>query len=304
MKYLPPLKTLPVFLSVCRHLNFTKAARELCITHSAVSQNIQNLESYLGKCLLQRTTRQMHLTAEGERYRQAIEEGMRLIEQATERELRSQRQVALNAMPTLALKWLIPRLPELTALYPDIDLRLSTHSTLGVDLQRDNLDLAISYGERDNWPDYVVYPWSEDHLVLVGQPAKYRDTLDLRGALAQQNTIWVKDPFRAKDWELWCQSMGVALPETKVRNYFQNSVQAIQAAIAGIGVLVTHRIFVLDELKAGLLVELCPETLLSSSSYYLLCRKERVRHPGVRQVIEWLLQQTASGINEPDPPAA
>lgn len=289
MKHLPPLKTLPVFLSVCRHLNFTRAAEELFITHSAVSQSIQNLETFLGKRLLQRSTRQMHLTIEGERYRQVIEEGMRLIEQATERELQSKHQVALNVMPTLALKWLIPRLPELEQAAPKVNIRLSTNSTIGIDLQRDNLDLAISYGQPNDWPDYDVFPWSDDQLVLVGQPNMLRDASNLEAFLKLQKVIWINDSFRALDWEHWCQGSGVSPPKKNQRRHFQNSAQAIQATIAGLGVLVTHRIFVMDELEAGLLVELSPKCVQSEKSYYVLCRKDREHHPGVQQVIQWLL---------------
>ncbi len=288
MKHIPPLKSLPVFLSVCEHLNFSKAANELCVTHSAVSQSIQNLESYLGKRLFHRTTRQMTLTEDGKRYQRAIQEGINIIEQATLRELTSQQQISISIIPSLGLKWLIPRMPALQEKYPDIDLRFSTHSTLALELLPHNLDIAICYGEGNEWPEYNVVPWNEDRLVLVGSPAKKPLPDDLNNYFAEQPTIWVDRSLRDADWTHWCQSLGVDVPNNTKRRYFQSSVQAIEAAIAGLGVFVTHRMFVNDEIKAGLLAELTPHSVLSRCSYFIVSKKESQNRPEVQNVIAWL----------------
>lgn len=292
MRDLPPLKTLPVFLSVCQHLNFTKAAEELCITHSAVSQNIQNLESFLGKKLINRTTRHMELTAEGERYRQSIEEGMNLIVRATQREMQSDKQVYLNSIPTLALKWLIPRLPKFTTAYPDIELRMSAISLSDFDIDADNLDLAIGYGSSpDWWPDSVAKEWCQDQLLLVGQPSVLEKYHSIEEVLENETQIWVKDRYRSSDWKQWSEAKNLTLDAKSKKQVFENSTQAIQAAIAGVGIFVTHNIFVTEELSSGLLKNLAEPAVTIDSWYYILCRPDKIRSKNVKTVIDWLMEE-------------
>ncbi|CAH0537663.1 LysR substrate-binding domain-containing protein [Vibrio marisflavi] len=294
MRDLPPLKTLPVFLSVCHHLNFTKAAEELCITHSAVSQNIQNLESFLGKKLINRTTRHMELTAEGERYRQSIEEGMNLIVRATQREMQSDKQVYLNSIPTLALKWLIPRLPNFTTAHPDIELRLSAISLSDFDIDADNLDLAIGYGNSpDWWPDSVAKEWCQDQLLLVGRPSVLEKYQSIEEILQNETQIWVKDRYRSSDWKQWADAKNLPLGSKAKKQVFENSTQAIQAAIAGVGIFVTHNIFVTDELSSGLLKNLAEPAITIDSWYYILCRPDKVRSKNVKTVIDWLMEEVS-----------
>ena len=292
MRDLPPLRTLPVFLSVCRHLNFTKAAEELYITHSAVSQNIHNLESFLGKKLIKRTTRTMSLTAEGERYRHSIEEGMNIIALATQRELQADNQVCINAIPTLALKWLIPRLPAFTKAFPDIELKLSAISIADFDIESDNLDIAIGYGTSpDWWPDSVAKQWCQDQLLLVGQPALLEKYGSIEEILANETQIWISNRYRASDWKQWTTAKQLPLPDDQKKQFFESSTQAIQAAIAGVGIFVTHGIFVLDEIASGQLAELASPAVDIDSYYYLVYQPEKLVNDNVQTVVQWLMEQ-------------
>ena len=126
---MPPLKALPAFIAVAKHLNFTKAADELYVTHSAISQSIRNLEDFLGVKLFNRTpNKQTMLTIQGERYFAEIHKAMNAIVAATERELgiTTSKRLTVNVLMTLTMHWLIPRIPVFQVNHPNIDLRLST----------------------------------------------------------------------------------------------------------------------------------------------------------------------------------
>ncbi|WP_429235982.1 LysR substrate-binding domain-containing protein [Aeromonas salmonicida] len=289
MKPLPPLKCLPVFVSVCRHLNFTRAANELCLTHSAVSQSIKSLETFFGKKLIERTTRQMQLTDAGERLFLAVDDALTIISRASERELQSDGQVAINVLPTLALKWLIPKLPRFKQLQPEIDLRLSTQTFTDSRALQNNIDLALVYGVAPQWPGLVIRPVGQDYLVLVGAPVLGKRPLtDL---LANESQIRVSDPLRDYDWLNWLQASGDNLRLNVNSINFQSSVQAIQAAIAGLGIFVTHRLFIAEELKNGLLQDLGSQQVETESGYYLIAQEKSWARREVQLCATWLQEQ-------------
>lgn len=303
---LPPLKTLPVFLCVCRHLNLSEAARELCLTHSAISQSIKQLEQFLQRPLFIRGPRQLQLTESGQRYRLEIERGLALVQQATERELCHDQQVSVNIVETLVMQWLIPRLPDLRQLHPDIDLRLSSQLLNWPGFSQSTLDLAIVYEPQKevagqaraghnlapplNWPAAQATPLCRDELVVVCAPGKNGHGITQR--LAQETRICVNHPMRANDWLQWAQARDCPLGPKQIQ--LHNSSQAIQAAIAGLGLFVTHRIFILAELENGLLELLEPEGVYTDWGYYLITQPDRRRTVPVLQCIDWLTQQARS----------
>src|ERR1700760_2892458 len=113
---LPPLNALRAFEAAARHLNFSRAADELSVTPGAVSQQIQNLEDYVGAALFKRTPKGLLLT-----------------------------DAAQTALPSFAAKWLVPRLKRFEEAYPQIDVWLSADMDI-VDFAAGEIDLAIRYG--------------------------------------------------------------------------------------------------------------------------------------------------------------
>lgn len=236
----------------------------------------------------------MELTAEGERYRQSIEEGMKLVVRATQREMQSDKLVYLNSIPTLALKWLIPRLPNFTTAYPDIELRLSAISLYDFDIDVDNLDLAIGYGNSpDWWPDSVAHEWCQDQILLVGRPSILEKYQSIEEILQNETQIWGKDRYRSSFWKQWAEAKNLPLDSKAKKQVFENSTQAIQAAIAGVGIFVTHNIFVANELSSGLLKNLAEPAITIDSWYYILCRSDKVHNKNVKTVIDWLMEEVS-----------
>jgi len=126
---LPPLKALPVFEAVARLESFSLAAEELAITQSAVSHQIKQLETYLGERLFWRSGRRVTLTDEGRQYFDAIGSALLQIERASEQLLgRESSRLRLSVFSSFAVRWLVPRLPDLQRLYPQLELSLEMSS--------------------------------------------------------------------------------------------------------------------------------------------------------------------------------
>src|SRR5690606_15745880 len=148
VRRIPNLALLKTFESAARLESFTLAALELHVTQSAVSHQVRKLEEYFGRALFIRQNRRVQLTAEGRRLLESLSRVFDVIETAcAEVTLAPQAQVlALHCSPSLASKWLSPRLPDFMQAHPDIIIRL-TSGAEPIDLTRAReLDLVISYG--------------------------------------------------------------------------------------------------------------------------------------------------------------
>jgi LysR family transcriptional regulator, glycine cleavage system transcriptional activator len=144
---LPPLNALRAFEAAARHLNFSRAADELSVTPGAVSQQIQNLEDYVGAALFKRTPKGLLLTDAAQTALPALREAFdRLAEAASLLTAAVDgRRLTLTAPPSFAAKWLVPRLKRFEEAYPQIDVWLSADMEI-VDFASGEIDLAVRYG--------------------------------------------------------------------------------------------------------------------------------------------------------------
>lgn len=142
-----PLNALRAFEASARHLSFTRAAIELCVTQAAVSHQVKSLEAQLNVALFKRLPRGLMLTREGETLLPVVRESFdRIAHTLGQFEGGHYREVlTVGAVGTFAVGWLLPRLPDFQSRYPFIDLRLSTHNNR-VDVAAEGLDYAIRFG--------------------------------------------------------------------------------------------------------------------------------------------------------------
>ena len=150
MRRLPPLNSLRSFEAAARWLSFSKAADELFVTPAAVSQQIRQLEDYLGIALFHRKTRAVSLTEEARTVLPLVTEGFDKLAEAVERLARDEASglLTVSSAPTFAVKWLLQRLPDFSDRYPDIELRLDA-SLDSRDFDRDGIDIGIRLGTGD-----------------------------------------------------------------------------------------------------------------------------------------------------------
>ena len=283
---LPPLAALRAFESVARLSSFKAAAAELFVTPTAISHQIRLLETTLGVRVLNRTPRAVSLTAEGERlYEATIAAFEHIARVAAEiRPGRSSQKLTLSSTASFLSQWLVPRLGELQARFPTLDLRLQASDTV-VPLHRGGVDLAIRYGAGP-YPGTTATPLVADRFAPLCSPALgIRTADDLRRA----HLIHVDGrvaPQPPPDWRRWCEQAGVAGVNVNKGMRFTNGAHAIQAAIAGHGVVIASTVLTADALAAGLLVMPFAQTL-AGDCYHFVHAPGLDDHPDVRRLHDW-----------------
>lgn len=294
MKQHVALKSLYSFVAVAELGSMTLAAEHLFVSHSAISQSIKSLESQLNTKLFHRVGRRVELTKEGKNYYRDVGPALEQIVRASEALLNKHRdeRLTINMVNSLALHWWIPRVEDLQKEIPSIDVRIS--NLIGpFDLEREGVDVAIVHGKIDDWSDYYSEKLGDDELVMVCSPsiAKSYSKDDVEGLLERYPSIWVTNDRRKHDWDLWCKAHNISAPTTHGTLKFNASVQAIHAAIRSLGLLVTHRLFIKDEVENQFLIEIGSPVVNPHQEYHFACLPERLKLESTLALRRWLKKE-------------
>src|SRR5882724_11672588 len=240
---LPPLNALRAFEAAARHLSFTHAAAELCVSQGAVSRHIQLLESSLGVMLFERRHRQVILTPQGETYRNAIRSAFEAIDDATSQirpEVRSD-TLKIRLLPTFAMRWLVPRLAHFNAESPGITVRINTahdHS----DFDREDIEAAVEYGNPPRHDPVaerlfgeVLVPVCSSDLANGRPPPRHPRELGQH--------VLLHSLHRPDFWRQWLARAGVDGIAVESGLRFENSGLCYQAAVDGLGIAIAHVAF-------------------------------------------------------------
>ncbi|WP_034302445.1 transcriptional regulator GcvA [Herbaspirillum sp. RV1423] len=285
---LPSLNALRAFEASARHQSFTLAAQELNVTQGAVSHQVKALEEELGLPLFERLSNQLHLTETGRRYLDVVGDAFDRIEKGT-RSLHAPADrhcLSISTSPNFAAKWLVPRLGDFTAQYPELALRLE-QSERHVNFLREDIDLAIRYGAGP-WPGLSCVRLGDEFLLPVCAPSfsSLRSAEDIAGMTAlhvHDRQAW-SDWFAAQDWQ--------APPGAGI--VFNHESAAIDAAIAGQGVALARSSLAAQALRQGTLIAplpLTPQlTAPLAQAYWLVYPQEGEIDGKVAAFSNWLLQ--------------
>jgi LysR family transcriptional regulator, glycine cleavage system transcriptional activator len=291
LKSAPSLKALRAFEAVARHLSVSRAATELEVTQPAVSQQIRVLESFLGQQLLRRQGQGIALTPAGRAYAQRLHGAFSEIEAATLALLRQGRKgdvLTISLLPTLAQRWLIPRLASLQMAVPEAEIRLSATARV-VDLDREDVDIAVRYGDG-NWRGCQSDPlMANDTFPVLSKRLLDKQPIESVEDLSRHVWLHVDAEPRDKDWQAWLDAAGASGLKPKRRIAFESSSYALAAAAAGLGVAIGHRPFVMDDLTAGRLVAPLEITTPSAGAYYVVTSRNAAASPCVSACRDWLL---------------
>ena len=289
---LPSLNGLRAFEAVARNLSFTKAASELAVTQTAVSHQIRRLEEQLGRKLFDRRGRALTLTRAGQDYVPAVRAAFDKLQGATDKLLRADGagRLTVSTLPSLAAKWLVPRLPAFQEAHPEIDVRIATSVAL-VDFRRDDVDVAIRYG-HGGWPGLRADWLMTEETFPVCAPALRDGETQLRrpADLARHTVLHmsVRD-----DWHQWLTAAGVDGVDVTRGHTFDNVATMLQAAIDGLGVALGRTPFVEADLAAGRLVAPFQVTLPAEAGFYVVAPTATADRPPVKAFREWLFQTMA-----------
>lgn len=291
---LPPLNTLLPFEATVRHASMTAAAQELHVTHGAVSRQVQNLERSLGISLFERQTRALRPTPQARQLAAIVRDALDQIDAAA-RQI-SQRPPAgpltLSCEPTLLMRWLIPRLPDLAVNVPDVAVHLSAGGG-PVFLERDNIDLAI---RRDDFPFPEKASGSRLFAERIGPVCRPDLATRLTGAAGVSQVVLLHTGTRPQAWDDWRRVTGMKA-EPASQQTLEHFYLTLQAAAAGIGVAIAPYAVVRDDLERGQLV--APFGFVpDGTSYHLLSRQSPEQDGRVRQLTAWLRATTSQLDNE------
>ena len=295
---LPPLNALRAFEAAARHLNFSRAADELSVTPGAVSQQIQNLEDYVGVALFKRTPKGLLLTDPAQIALPSLREAFdRLAEAASMLTAAVDgRRLTVTVPPSFASKWLLPRLGGFEALHPEVDVWVSADNEL-TDFASGEVDLAIRYGsgryaglETIRLMHETVLPVASPTL-LEAQPLEA--PADLAGQVLLHDGSPDADPS-CPDWTMWLAARGVKGVDGSRGPRFNQSSLVIEAAVGGRGVALAKRTLAQADLDAGRLVVPLQIATAVDFAYYLVHPKTKGRLPQVKAFIAWIGEQAAA----------
>lgn len=247
---LPSLTALRTFEAVARHKSMTRAARELFVTHSAVSRQVQSLEKTLGVTLLRRLPRHVEPTSEGGKLADTLTDAFGLIEKGV-----AQVQpgaLSVRCPPSLMKSWLIPRLHRLKASAPQTEISLSIANG-AMNLARDGVDIAINNDKNVPDDNIIVKHLMPEMVGPVCSPDyaaahNLRDIYDLRQVkiLANRSRIdaWA-------EWQSLIAWQELPLVESELHEHL---FLVLELAVRGLGVAMAPRHLVAEDLATGRLI--------------------------------------------------
>ncbi|MEZ9198868.1 LysR substrate-binding domain-containing protein [Shewanella sp. 10N.286.54.B9] len=289
MRKLPPLRALQVFEAAARQSHFSKAADELCITQSAVSHQVRQLEEHFGERLFKREGRQLRLTNKGQHLYESLE---RIFNELSDLSMQisgdSNDQLRLAVYSSFAIKWLIPRLSDFRRLHPEIKIRL--------DMITDDPELSDGVADmfitgQSGQPGYYHQSLHKERLVPVISPSLLSSD-DPIHELDSQPLLTVDEGPLGLDWDRWFVANDKRLPPEQQQHIFSHVLLAIEAAIAGQGIALASDFMVQTDIEKGVLVELALPDILTGFEFYFSCKQRRLKEPAIKAFVGWLSHQS------------
>jgi len=270
-RHLPPLNALRIFETAARASSLSAAARELGITHGAVSRQIKMLEEWP---LFTRQGQRNIATEHAQAFAAEISAAFDLMGDAAVRFGRtpSTRVIKVNTQTTFAMRWLIPRLPAFHALYPDIEVSVATsNSTETKSLPAFDVLIRRDPLERPEWRHFAKRPLFEEKL----------------------SQVFVSAHTRVGEWERWLQAAGIADLRPQRFQRFDHYHVALQAIVDGLGVGIGGLPTLANDLKAGRLVAPCAITV-KGSKYAAWIPPDVDKSQALNHFLDWLELQAAA----------
>ena len=280
-----PLNALRAFEASARHLNLTRAAEELHVTQTAVSQHIRKLEDRLGKPLFRRLPRGLTLTDEGQALLPVVVDSFGNLERALELlgDTRPREVLTVGAVGTFAVGWLLPRLRDFQQTCPFVDLRLLTHNNR-VDMAGEGLGYAIRFGDGA-WHGTHAERIMDAPMSVMCSPTLARG-LHTVADLARQPLL---RSYRADEWAAWFDAAGSPCPMVRGA-VFDSSLTLAEAAAQGAGMALLPVCMFTRELRQGRLVQPFAQEL-HQGAYWLTRLQSRTPTVAMTAFRDWLLSQ-------------
>ncbi len=300
---LPPLNALRAFEAAARHLSFTRASEELHVTPAAISQQVKALEEYFGVRLFRRLTRALRLTDAGQAVLPSLTEAFDRFAE-TDRIIRSRgddKVLVVSVPPSFGAKWLVPRLHRFSEACPDYEIRIDA-TDRRADFAREQVDVALRYGTGD-YPGLAVECLFEELVSPVCAPSLLEGEHPLRepGDLVYHTLIhldWSTEFGAAPDWGMWLKAAGVTGVDARRGPRYSMESLAVQAALAGHGVVLGSAALTEEDVARGRLVRPFPRTAAAPTRfcYYLVCPPHHLDLPKVDAFRRWVMAEASAAV--------
>lgn len=290
------MQTLRAFEAAARHQSYSGAARELGLTHSAISHRIRELESRQRNLLFRRAGNKMLVTTDGQCLLAQVRAALDLLELAFRGSgaRNASPRIKLDVLPAFATRWLGQRLASLRSHMPQLQLEVRSTTELS-DLVAEGLDAAIRFGPG-HWPDVQAERLSGEVLFPVCT-LEYRERFKLREPADLRRCVLLRHP--RQPWVPWFRAAGVGQDEPTAGSLYTESALLLQAAAAGEGVALARGLLVLDDLRSGSLVRLFETAIPDSFAYFLVRRLRAFPNPALAEFHRWLLSAITADSRQP-----
>ncbi|WP_130903652.1 MULTISPECIES: LysR substrate-binding domain-containing protein [unclassified Pseudomonas] len=286
IRHVPSLQGLQALVEVADSGSFTSAAQTLCLTQSAVSRKIQQLESHFGVPMFVRTSRSLRLTAEGEQVLASARQILEQLKTLEERIAPRKRPFRIRLHVSLAVRWLLPRLSDFYRHHPEVSLAIETVATEVVEPASDS-DAYILYLPEPSGAAQCLALFEEALVPVCAPGLALNSQEDLaRFALLHRSSD-------KNDWRLWLSANGGESLEDFRHIPFNLDELALDAAARGLGVAMTDLTLAGESIERGVLVIPFGEPLKTRGIYALCLQPSAASHPACAQVMQWFAEQTA-----------
>ena len=307
---IPSLQALACFDAAARHQSYTRAAQELALTQGAVSRQIGALEAFVGVALFQRTRHGVALTERGAEYALQVAGRLQGLEQDTLEVMAGSGpggSLHLAAVPTFATRWLIPRLPALADVHPELTVHIETRTRpfLFADTAFDAALYAGTAEQVANWAGTRATRLLDEQMVPVcspalaaglGQPALRSPQSPLSPLTPQAIATLplLQQSTRPSAWRQWFDAAGVAAPMALSGPRYELFSMTAAAAAQGLGLALVPRLLVEPELARGELMVACAQVLPGDRAYYLVQPERAEERPALSGFKAWLREAVKS----------
>jgi DNA-binding transcriptional LysR family regulator len=293
-KWLPPMSTLTAFEAAVRHGGFSRAGQEIGLTQSAVSRQIAQLEAWLQTPLFDRIGRRVRLNEAGRAYAEDLLPALDSIRRASARASSRPSQTALRVatLPSFGMRWLAPRLPQLTARHPDLVIDFAARSQ-PFDFGHEDFDAAVHFGVAEEWPGVAMDFLFREEAVPVCAPA-WLAAHPLREPADLLHVPLLSQSSRRDAWARWLTAAGVDASGLAPGPAFEHFLMLAQASAAGAGVALIPSFLIRPELEAGTLVIPFARPMSTEQAYYLVYPPDALAGP-LAQFRDWMVDQAGRG---------
>lgn len=295
MRDMPPLNTLRIFEVAARTSSYAEAGKELGLTHGAVSRQIKMLEEWLGQRLFVRIGRRMAPTPAARAFAAEVSRSFDRMSSAAEACGRPavRRLLRVNAPTTFAMRWLIPRLDLFHAEQPDVEVVITSATTLHDEL-RGGFDIAIRRGlaEPAMWPQYRAVHFLDERDTLIISP-RLHERIPLRRPADVAKHVLLASETRPGEWTDWLERAKVAPGPEQPRRVFDHFFITRQAVVDGLGIGIGPLPVLQVDLDAGHLLTPFDNITVVRTGYVALTPFDGEKTSFLQTYLEWLIREGA-----------